>query len=462
MRSVRSLPAPLFAALLAGVGGTGPAQVSSPPSTLVPEPQPVRILPLGDSITVGLPDTGGWRAPLFERLEANLFDVDFVGSAPPFSDPALIDDWHHEGHNGWTLAHLTEYPGGPGAPASTIEDWLELFDPAVILLHAGTNDLGIEQLEPTQAAKRLQKLLLRIYDHSPTVHVVLARIVPLAPGFYDWKWAQFNQGVDYLADQAQAAGFSLTVADMFGAFVSHPNRAALYLDPVHPNQAGYDVMADVWYDAVADLVQSLGAAPENPPLVPPPVVQHVTESPVDGAFTAATDDLIDAGSPTLAGVAHVGYSGGAAHPAEALNDGDSGPGAPLAMDPLDERWTSTFALDLSASPSGYDIHSVRGFDFAGGPPGSGGFGAQAFTIWLETVQEPGVFKLLGFYRYAYSTGALAPPTGGSGLVRIVRPGGPLATGISAIRFRFTPDPGLNAYTAYTEIDVLGAPTAAGH
>lgn len=449
-RAVRTSAAALLAAV--GLAPLAPAQGTGA--------EPVRILPLGDSITLGfgLTDTGGFRAPLFELLEDNLFEVDFVGSAAPSSQTEFIDDWHHEGHSGWTLADLAQFPGGFGAPPSNIENWIEFFDPAIILLHAGTNDLGVEGLGPFPAAMRLQALLDRIFAKAPDVHVVVARIVPLAPAFYDWHWAQFNQGVDYLAEQYFAQGRSIRVADMFGAFTSHPNWAGLYLDPVHPNQAGYDVMAQVWYQTIASLIHGSGSLPVNPPLVAPPLVQTTAESAVNGAFTAATDDLINAGSPFLAGAAHFGYGGGASYPIAGLNDGDAGPGAALVTDPADEQWVTTFRLNTQLSPAGFDIDEVRGLNFAGGEGAEGGFGAQAFAVQFEFVGSPGVFQTVGSFRYAYSTASLAPTTGGSGELRLSRSPGPLASGVSSIRVRFIPDPAFNARTGYTELDVFGSPT----
>ncbi|QDU65141.1 GDSL-type esterase/lipase family protein [Engelhardtia mirabilis] len=445
------------AALALLLGGSAAAQQTVTPAPPAP-PAPLRIMPLGDSITFGLPDTGGYRAPLFAALEADLFDVDFVGSAAPNSSPALLDDWHHEGHSGWTLEDLTEFAGGPGGPPSTIEGWLDLFAPSVILLHAGTNDLGLDQLSPFEAASRLKLLLKRIYLHSPEVHVIVAKIIPLDPAVTNWKWAQFNVGVDYVASQFKTAGFSIRVADMYGAFVNHPNWAGLYSDFIHPNQEGFDVMAGVWRQAIVGLLHATQGVLENPPLTSLPVQQLVAESEQDGAFAAQTDDLIARGSQFLASEAHIGHGGGASYPTLALNDGDAGPGALLAADPHDETWVSTYYLDLIEAPLGYDVQEIRGLDYAGGPSGLGGFGAQAFTVLFETIDAPGVWVPLGGFRFAYTTGAFAPPTGGSGEMRLRGMDGPLKSGVSGVRFRFNADPGHNAITAYTEIDVVGAPT----
>ena len=40
----------------------------------------VRIMPLGDSITVGYPELNGYRTPLYQDLIDHNFNVNFVGS----------------------------------------------------------------------------------------------------------------------------------------------------------------------------------------------------------------------------------------------------------------------------------------------------------------------------------------------------------------------------------------------
>src|SRR6185436_16710479 len=59
--------------------------------------EPVRIMPLGDSIT-GSP--GCWRALLWNRLQSNGFtSIDFVGTQPP-QGCAVPYDGDSEGHGG--------------------------------------------------------------------------------------------------------------------------------------------------------------------------------------------------------------------------------------------------------------------------------------------------------------------------------------------------------------------------
>src|SRR6267143_5836411 len=65
-------------------------------------PPPIRILPLGDSITHGWIVPGGYRLPLYQLLTNAGYNVDFTGTQADNGAPALPDP-DHEGHSGWTI-----------------------------------------------------------------------------------------------------------------------------------------------------------------------------------------------------------------------------------------------------------------------------------------------------------------------------------------------------------------------
>jgi lysophospholipase L1-like esterase len=61
----------------------------------------------------------------------------------------------------------------------------------------------------------------------------------------------FNAAIPALVQARVADGKHVVVVDMYGAFVSHADyKTALLADNVHPNDAGYQVMAEVWYAAL--------------------------------------------------------------------------------------------------------------------------------------------------------------------------------------------------------------------
>jgi hypothetical protein len=80
---------------------------------------PVRIMPLGDSITAG---PGCWRAKLWHRLQTTGHtNIDFVGSQSDGGgcNPGYSYDFDHEGHGGYAatgIADNNQLPPWRGAP----------------------------------------------------------------------------------------------------------------------------------------------------------------------------------------------------------------------------------------------------------------------------------------------------------------------------------------------------------
>jgi lysophospholipase L1-like esterase len=66
-----------------------------------------------------------------------------------------------------------------------------------------------------------------------------------------------NVMIKALAQQQQ-----VVLCDMSAEFKAQPNMAALYSDDVHPNDAGYQVMAQAWFKAITrGRAQVAGAGP---------------------------------------------------------------------------------------------------------------------------------------------------------------------------------------------------------
>ena len=72
---------------------------------VVARAEPLRIMPIGDSITTGNDDSnltpGGYRTTLYGLLNEAGYDFDFVGRMQ--DNPGPMPDNDHEGHSGITL-----------------------------------------------------------------------------------------------------------------------------------------------------------------------------------------------------------------------------------------------------------------------------------------------------------------------------------------------------------------------
>ncbi|HZU56339.1 MAG TPA: cellulose binding domain-containing protein [Actinocrinis sp.] len=226
----------------------------------------VKVMPLGDSITDGLTVPGGYRIGLCQRLVAGGYNVNFVGSLS--NGPALACSQNHEGHSGWRIDQID----------ANIVGWLNTYQPHTVLLHIGTNDIS-QNYDLPNAPNRLSALIDHITNTLPSAEVFVAQIIPLS---YDAAQLQaFNAAIPGIVQSKVAAGKHVHLVDMYDALTT-----ADLQDGVHPNAAGYDKMAAVWYRALLSVPGSIGN-PGQPSGSPTPT-QSPSTSPSASPSASAT------------------------------------------------------------------------------------------------------------------------------------------------------------------------------
>ncbi|MFI5689780.1 FG-GAP-like repeat-containing protein [Streptomyces sp. NPDC051636] len=193
----------------------------------------LRVMPLGDSITAGFKssDGNGYRDELHRELTAAENKVDYVGSG---SD-GTMSDRDHEGHSGWPISDID------GAANNAVPT----FRPNVVLIHAGTNDLKRGAPDPNGAPGRLAKLLDDVIEDAPDAAVIVAQVVPSKDDGTNDRINAFNGAISGIVEQRAKAGKHILSVDMGGL---DPDTDLA--DELHPNDAGYDMMADIWYQGI--------------------------------------------------------------------------------------------------------------------------------------------------------------------------------------------------------------------
>jgi lysophospholipase L1-like esterase len=157
--------------LLPALAVTAGVLLSGAPAAASPAPaadgSALRIMPLGDSITAGVGVAGkdGYRLRLQRSLEKAGVAVDYVGS----QRGGTAGDPDHEGHGGWTIDQL----------ANRTTAWVQRYDPDVVLLHAGTNNITRGE-DPAAVAGKLSGLIDRVRAAAPGAQVFVARIIGTA------------------------------------------------------------------------------------------------------------------------------------------------------------------------------------------------------------------------------------------------------------------------------------------
>jgi lysophospholipase L1-like esterase len=217
---------------------TAPTQT---PTTATP-PRPVRIMPLGDSITQGDSDHNTYRRPLWKSLEVEGFRVDFVGSlrahhrgAPPLDD----FDRDHEGHWGWRADEVLD----------RIRGWIAESEPDVILIHLGSNDLfQNESIESTLS--ELSEIIDAVRETRPEATFLLAQIIPTTTRAANARIFDLNARIPELAASKSKPSSRVIVVDQHSGF----DAARQTYDGVHPNPDGEIHLSERWLEALEEIL----------------------------------------------------------------------------------------------------------------------------------------------------------------------------------------------------------------
>ena len=237
--------------------------------------RPLRILPLGDSITrgtylaryesgvrqgqaIGLPnlDGGGWRKLLQDHLRAVGTVFDFVGELNYHSygrdgvTDAAFDPDHHglagfgnrqiiSGGRVPTLPDVLESLGKSEVVVPDLVTVLRKHRPDVILLLSGANGFD--------AAGRDE--LIRVIGVNSPAHLFVATILPQRAPRVGWEnVATYNSSLPAIVAAQRAAGHRITLVDLHGAVSADD----LLADGVHPDREGMAKIADVWFHALQE------------------------------------------------------------------------------------------------------------------------------------------------------------------------------------------------------------------
>ena len=200
------------------------------------EEMPIKIMPLGDSITDGYNFPGGYRINLWKQLSDRGYKIDFVGSL--VNGPNDLPDRNHEGHSGWTIDDINRH----------IKAWLKRNKPDVVLLTIGTNDIGRND-RVENAPERLNSLIENIFKEVPMAEILVASIPPIEMQAINKRVDEYNRAIASLVERRQKEGDRLRFVDINSALTFDDLE-----DGVHPNGQGHNKMANVWEEALIPLL----------------------------------------------------------------------------------------------------------------------------------------------------------------------------------------------------------------
>ncbi len=213
---------------------------------LIPTPaqaaDPVRVMPLGDSIT-GSP--GCWRAALWQKTVAGGQSADFVGT---LRDPGcgVSYDGDNEGHGGYLATNIADQNLLPG--------WLSATRPDVVMMHLGTNDVW-SNIPSTTILAAYSKLVRQMRASNPSMRILVAQILPMNPsGCSDCgrRVVSLNAAIPGWATANSTTSSPITVVDQWSGFRTATDTS----DGVHPNSSGNTKITDRWYPALSGAIRS--------------------------------------------------------------------------------------------------------------------------------------------------------------------------------------------------------------
>ena len=264
------LPATVRAATIsANPALTGSVPVT--PAAALTQPRPLKILPLGDSITWGFENdhsqSGGYRSRLYDRMRRDGRAVQYLGSVTDRYSTTLINarQTRHEGHGGYTISQITNnLTGNDGSQYNNGGRWLTgtgtrpAIDPDVILLHIGTNDV-LRRTIPTRETlrSRLDTLINRLTSLEPQAYLLVAGIVPIDDDTTRNNLVKaYNSTIrNTIVPKYAGLGKKVRFVDQYPRFVSSSGAVldARLPDNVHPDEIGYGYIADGWFSALKSL-----------------------------------------------------------------------------------------------------------------------------------------------------------------------------------------------------------------
>jgi hypothetical protein len=252
-------------------GAAVPEDSTTAPKLQTDKMARLRIMPLGDSITVGFTDNPAWSHPfefgyrsgLYERLKEAGRDFTFVGSSKePFTNPKRFGDpTHggtvspvldlrplnqngHHGHGGFGIEGLRGH----------VAKWITQEQPDIILLLIGIN--GISAESPGQ----LDSLVQTIFDARKEVALIVAQIPPSSR--FNQHILSYNSHIrEKLVPTFSAKGHAISTVDQYTHFLTKPedpqsiDATRLSNGRNHPTNQLYEKMAESWFQGIESLLK---------------------------------------------------------------------------------------------------------------------------------------------------------------------------------------------------------------
>lgn len=233
----------------------------------------VNIMPIGDSITFGYGEDGGYRKYLDYALRAKDIAFDMVGPEGRNSESFNYNgqvcqyDGNHAGYSGFTIKQQYPIPSwGENGLLERLQskNAVSQAQPDIVLLIIGTNDMTANR-NLNDCEQDLHTLVDYILGDMPEDGVVFMGSIPefTAYGGNAQRVGNYNNTVKNVAE---SYGDRVRFADVHGCL---NGMADMSDDDLHPSGAGYEKMGKFWAEVIEEYLAEREDpdAPENPEIL---------------------------------------------------------------------------------------------------------------------------------------------------------------------------------------------------
>jgi lysophospholipase L1-like esterase len=191
--------------------------------TSPPQPRPVKIMPLGDSIIAGSEAEfkNGFRPDLLQDLSG--YDIDYVGSYKE-GLPGLAD----QDTQAQAGACIRATPCTTSMYEQTYS-WVSTYTPDIVIMQGGTNDFsrGRENQDPQIVRNAFRDWIHEVWRAKPDAYIVVIGASNERP--------TYKNLVSMMVAFEMAMGRPITYVPLDGVEMA---------DVIHPNLIGYKTLAD--------------------------------------------------------------------------------------------------------------------------------------------------------------------------------------------------------------------------
>lgn len=208
---------------------------------------PLRIMPIGDSVTEAEAGHNSYRLNLWDKLLVAGCDIDFVGSRRGVSrgftgsgstnPPNINFDLDHESYWGRRTDEVFNFSQAA----------IAAHRPHLALIHLGTND-AVQDQSPTSTIDELSRLIDSLRAQNPEVRILLAQVIPTQSG--PERVFALNALIPDFANAKSTDESPVIVIDQAAGY----SGSADNYDGLHPDPGGEEKLAQKWFDGIMNVI----------------------------------------------------------------------------------------------------------------------------------------------------------------------------------------------------------------